>query len=110
MNNTYNITMTRGDTYAFDCGMPSDIAESIDAIVLSVKNRPTERNYVFQKSLDDGITKQDESTYRFRIAPEDTERLAPGKYVYDIQLTIGEDVYTPLSGTIKLVQDVTTKN
>ena len=109
MNNTYNITMTRGDTYAFDCGMPSDIVDSIDAMVLSVKNRPTDRVYVFQKSIGDGIEKHDDHTYRVRIAPEDTERLIPGKYVYDLELTIGEDVYTPLSGTIKLVQDITTE-
>ena len=110
MNNTYNITMTRGDTYAFDCGMPSGIAESIDTIVFSVKNRPTDRTYVFQKTLEDGIVKKDAYTYRVRIAPEDTERLAPGKYVYDMQLTIDDDVYTPLSGSIKLVQDITTAN
>lgn len=108
MNNTYNITMTRGDTYAFDTGMATDIAESIDAIYLSVKRRPTDRSYVFQKSFGDGIEKHDESTYRIRIAPEDTERLSPGKYVYDLEFTIGDDVYTVLSGTLKLVQDVTT--
>lgn len=110
MNNTYNITMTRGDTFAFDCGMPSDIAEAIDSIILSVKRRPTDGIYMFQKRIDNGIEKKDANTFRVRIAPEDTERIPPGKYVYDLQLTIGEDVYTPLSGTIKLVQDITTAN
>lgn len=107
MNNTYNITMTRGDTFAFDCGMSSDIASSVDSVFLTVKSKPANMSYIFQKTFDDGIRKKDDKTFRFRIAPEDTESLTPGKYYYDIQLNIGDDVYTPLSGILKILQDVT---
>jgi hypothetical protein len=97
------ITMTRGDTLAFKLTLTGMTAS---AIYFSA--RPDlNADYVFQKSLSDGISLIEGSTYRVRVAPEDTATLAPGKYVYDCELHIGEDVYTPFGGTLELKNDVT---
>ena len=97
------ITMTRGDTLAFKLTLTGMTAGAIFFSVRPDLNAP----YVFQKSLSDGISLIEGSTYRVRVAPEDTAALAPGKYVYDCELHIGEDVYTPFGGTLELKNDVT---
>jgi hypothetical protein len=62
---------------------------------------------VFQKSLGHGISKTGEGQYVFRVAPEDTEPLEPGKYHYDVQIGANGDVFTVLDGILEIRRDVT---
>ena len=72
-----------------------------------MKKKASDEVSIFQKSLTDGITKIDDTTYRVRVAPEDTNGVAAGKYAYDLQIGVGTDIYTLLMGNLTIVQDVT---
>lgn len=105
MANKY-IRMYRGDTLAFNMeieGLQSDL----DNAYFSCKASYSEESYIFQKTLGDGITMIDTGVYFVRVAPEDTNNIEPGRYYYDLQLCVGEDVYTVLSGVLEIDHDVT---
>lgn len=63
-----------------------------EEIYFTVKKRWTDKNPVFQKSLAD-MTFDEEGYYRFTIAPEDTENLAYGQYVWDFTAIEDNDTY-----------------
>ena len=98
------LTNVRGDTLMLDV---TCTGITVASMYFSCKRTYKDTEYVFQKSLEDGITLQSGSTYRVRIAPEDTAALPAGKYVYDFQLGVGDDIYTPFGGTLKITEDVT---
>lgn len=101
------IELTRGDTLAFDVTISEIDGVTIESMYFSVKKKPSDTEYIFQKSIGNGITQLDELKYRVRIAPEDTYEIVAGKYAYDLQIGLGGDIYTPLMGTFKLNWDVT---
>ena len=98
------ITMVRGDTLALNVTMEDATPTSM---YFSAKRDYKDEAYAFQKSMEDGITLISAGKYRVRVAPEDTEDLAVGKYVYDLQVGVGSDIYTVIGGTLKLENDVT---
>lgn len=119
-----DIELTRGDTLVFDVTISEIDGVTIESMYFSVKRKPSDEDYIFQKSIGDGITfienvmselsedPQEESEivgykYRVRVAPEDTYDVVAGKYAYDLQIKLGGDIYTPLLGTFKLNWDVT---
>ena len=78
-NNT--ITLTRGDTARIDLTLSKDGESydySADTVVFSVKKTTSTPTYIMQKTVTDGV---------IYIAPDDTENLSYGDYVYDVQLT-----------------------
>lgn len=107
-----NLTMTRGDTFAFGIEIEGNTQE-LDAAYLTVKKDIDADVYVFQKSLEDGIsiveTGDDSISYRVRIAPNDTKNLEAGKYPYDLELRLNGDVFTPIKGVLYIEKDVTRK-
>lgn len=101
-----NISIVRGDTLAFDVeidGLEGDLASAY----FSVKANYNDVNYVFQKSIGNGITRQESGAYTVRIAPSDTQNLELGQYYYDLQLGIENDVFTILKGIFDIGFDVT---
>lgn len=106
-----DITAVRGDTIALGVELYDDdgnlITDDLDEAYFSCKQNQTDTNYVFQKTLEDGITKTSAGKYTIRIAPEDTDNLAVGTFFYDLEIHIDDDVYTPLKGKLKLEQDIT---
>ncbi len=105
---TQELSMVRGDTFAFDIVLSDLDGTSISSIFFTAKKKATDATPIFQKSLEDGISLLEEGRYRVRVAPMDTDGVAAGKYVYDLQVGIGNDVYTILIGTLQIIQDVTT--
>ena len=103
---TKDFTMVRGDTFAFQVTI-SGLSAEVTSIYLTAKKRGADGAAVFQKSLEDGITPAGTNVWNIRVAPEDTADVAAGRYVYDLQIGIGADVYTVLMGTLQLTQDVT---
>jgi hypothetical protein len=99
------VTMTRGDTVSFNMEIEG-LDQDLDTAYLTCRKNHTEAP-VFQKSLGDGITKQDTGLYVVRIAPEDTEGLQVGKYYYDLELGVNGDKFTILKGILEIEQDVT---
>lgn len=105
----YDITMVRGDTLGLDLTITEVDISTVESIYFSVKRKIKDDEYVFQESLDHGITDLGDGNYFIRIAPEDTQELASTTYDYDIELTIGSDVYTLVIGKFTLIADVTTR-
>ena len=103
------ITMMRGDTLSFgvvvsdQAGQPLDL----DTAFMTCKKNFTDEEPIFQKSLEDGITKDSDGKYVVRVAPNDTKDVEAGIYFYDLQIGANGDVYTVLRGYLKLEWDVT---
>ena len=100
-----NLTVNRGDSLIFTVEIESSSDIDFDDVKFSCKNNIGDAEYVFQKSLNNGIEKE-ENGYRIRISPEDTE-LELGNYFYDIQVKTDDDVYTILKGDFKVTWDIT---
>lgn len=102
-----NITMTRGDTVAFNCqvfdmdGEPMDV----DSATFTCKKRLTGEP-IFQKSIGAGINMQD-GMMTIRIAPEDTREVDEGIYFYDFQIGLGNDIYTIKKGSFTIEWNAT---
>ena len=104
---TQNLNMIRGDSFSFDVALSDLDGDTVSSIYFTAKKKATDETPVFQKSLENGITLTEGTTYRVRVAPEDTGGVASGKYVYDLQIGVGSDIYTVLMGVLQIDQDVT---
>lgn len=99
------IKMIRGDTLSFGLEISGISQENID-IKFGAKKDKKDDFYLFNKTLDDGITINDDGQYIIRVAPEDTRDAEAGKYFYDLQIIAGSDVFTVMHGVLELDQDV----
>ena len=75
------ISLTRGDSAQIRLLVTSDGVPynyDKDTIVFSVKKSTTTVEYIFQKTVENGV---------IYIEPEDTNDLQYGSYKYDVQLT-----------------------
>lgn len=90
------ISLTRGDTEILKFQRKNDdgiIQEVASEVYFTVKESSVKTDYIFQKTLGDGIEFSTEDYfYRITINPEDTNDLYYGKYKYDIE--VKEDDYT----------------
>lgn len=102
-----NITFVKGDTLSFNVQIFDEDGEpiTVDSAYMTCKKMPTKLDYIFQKSLEDGIS-QSEGMMYVRVAPEDTKEVDAGEYFYDFQIGLGDDIYTIMIGTLSLEQDV----
>lgn len=99
------VSMVKGDTLSFGLEFEG-LDQDLDTAYLTCRKNFTEAP-VFQKSLGDGITKQDVSHYVIRVAPEDTAGLQAGKYYYDLEIGANGDKFTILKGILELERDIT---
>ena len=100
-----NLCMVRGDTLAFSFEVEG--IDTLDTAYFSCKANADDENYVFQKSLTDGISLVETGKYRVRVAPEDTSNIEVGSYYYDLEIGANSDIFTILKGVLKVEQDVT---
>lgn len=68
------------------------ILRQADAIFFVVKKKWTDKNAVIIKTIDD-MTFDEQGYYHFTIAPEDTENLPYGSYVWDFTSMYGDNSY-----------------
>lgn len=101
-----NLNMIRGDTFNFTFEI-ENLDEALDSCYFSCKKNIDDATYTFQKNLNDGITQIETNKYKVRIAPNDTHDIEVGKYIYDLQIGIGEDIYTIMSGQLIIEKEVT---
>ena len=106
--NDENITMVKGDTLAFNVEVydENDQPVTVDTAYMTCKEIPTSSEYVFQKSLGNGIV-QSNGIMTVRVAPNDTKEVEAGEYFYDFQIGVGQDIFTIMIGILSLKQDVT---
>lgn len=89
-----HICMPRGDTKHLKINVRDSQGQLIDFdlddVYLTVKKNFTDVEPKFQLSLSDGtIAKSDYGVYLATIMPEDTDSLAYGRYVFDIEVIKG---------------------
>jgi hypothetical protein len=101
-----NIRMVRGDTLAFGMEIP-ELTIDLSSVYFTCKRNATDEKYIFQKSLEDGVTKIEDGKYKVRVAPEDTQDVEAREYYYDLQIGINTEIYTVIKGRLKIEQDVT---
>lgn len=105
-----NIDTIRGDTLNIQLEFESDIVLNLESedfdITFSLKQFATAVPYVFQKDKT-AVTQIDDNIFMLRIAPEDTVDLVPGYYYYDIEVKLGEDIYTVAIGRLHIEVDIT---
>lgn len=105
------ITMPRGDIRPVGFKINSRIHDSLDFdnIYFTVKKNFNARDILFQKTLASGkIEKIDDGAYQFIIEPEDTDGMAYGSYVFDIEVVSEEfHIKQTFLGTLTLTQEVT---
>lgn len=104
--NILNLEMTRGDSKVFAIEI-TGLEDDLDTVYLSCKTDPNNDNYVFKKSLGDGITKIETGKYNARIAPADTKDLELGTYYYDLEIGVNGDIFTIAKGKLQITYDVT---
>ena len=102
----FNIKMVKGDTESF--GFEIEGIENLDAAYFSCKRNSQDENYLFQKSLNSGITQRVENQYVVRIDPDDTALLDPGQYWYDLEISKNGDIFTIFRGVLELLPEITT--
>ena len=118
MDNFYNairkeITMIKGDTLAFNFQVQGLGGATPASIYFTCREKPESQNYYFQRSLGNGITRvdydaeTDTATYSVRVRPDNTDDLTAGRYYYDLQMTVENDVLTLMKGRLNIEWDVT---
>ena len=107
-----DISMVRGDTLSFGFQITGLEGDEPDAIYFSCKENLEDTTYIFSISLGEGIEKRsydqttDTLTYGVRVAPELTENVAFGKYFYDLQIGINDDILTLMKGKLSIEWEV----
>ena len=105
-NRIVNIQMVKGDTFSFGIKI-NGIGQDLDSAYFTCRADGEETN-AFQKTLGDGITKDTEKSteadryYKCRVAPEDTEGLDAGRYLYDFKIGANSDVFTIMLGVLDI--------
>lgn len=107
-----DISMVRGDTLSFGFQVTGLNGQEPDAIYFSCKEQLEDETYIFSISLGAGIEKRsydvetDTLTYGVRVAPELTADVDFGKYFYDLQFEINDDVLTLMKGKLSIEWEV----
>lgn len=107
-----NLEMIKGDTLSFAVEIEFDEdTQKLEKAFFTCTKNLDDGDVVFQKALEDGISfrKQERSKmyYVVRIAPEDTKDIEAGHYFYDMQIEINGDVFTILTGALKVRYGIT---
>ena len=102
-----NITMIAGNTVSFNVECYDDRGNTIEVVSADMvaKKDASSDVELFHKSLTDGIAQSSSGLLTVRIAPEDT-RDAVGNYFYAFQVGIDNDIYTLMTGTLSIEQNV----
>ena len=103
-----NIRMIKGDTVSFGVDVRDGDGNlvNVSSMTLTVKKIDSGNKYIFQKTIGHGVTKRTDG-YVIRIAPEDTQNEKPGKYLYDIQIGVNDDIFTINHGLFEIENDIT---
>ena len=107
-----NLEMIRGDTLSFAFEVEFDEApQKLEKADFTCKANFDDNDALFHKELEKGInfSKQDGTKlyYIVRVAPEDTKNIDAGLYYYDLSIELNGDVFTILTGALKIGEDVT---
>lgn len=95
----------QGDEFSFTVTF-KNLQEDLTTFRMGVKKEYTDTSMIIEKSLGNGITKISTGKYRVDFTPSETAGLTPDFYVYDLRMTIGSTVFTPLYGYLNIQETV----
>lgn len=95
----------QGDEFSFTVTF-NNLQEDLTTFRMGVKKEYTDASMLIEKSLGNGITKISTGKYRVDFTPTETVDLSPDFYVYDLRMTIGSTVFTPLYGYLNVQETV----
>lgn len=103
--------LIRGDTFKFKFrridAQGAIIKNIAPNLFFTVKRNAGDKNYIFQKTLQDGISFDEDWYYHVTVEPEDTNNMKFGDYVYDIEVIAGEYKQTISKGVLSIDTEVT---
>lgn len=108
-----NINITRGDNRTFKFQRTTEqgavITDTPDEMYITFKANNLQEQFFIQKvfSKQEITFDSSKNEYRFEITPEDTNELAYGDYVFDIEITDDDKVKTIAEGTLTINPEVT---
>ena len=105
MTKEKNLFHVRGDTLAFNFKL-LDYDDDLTGAYFSMKPTYDSADFVFQKTLGDGITNDGDGLYYVHVDPQDTASAEIRSYYYDLRIEAGADVFTVMRGMITLVDEV----
>ena len=117
--NKNDISFARGDTFPLKVSVKyKETGDYVDFnftdVYFTVKRNFTDKAFKFQKRLSDGSIIQDPDQmgcFHIKILPSDTDDLAFGEYVYDVEVVRkygeGYDIKKTLSGNLFLENEST---
>ena len=94
----------QGDQFSFTITF-KNLQEDLTTFVMGVKE-DYDSKMLIRKSLNNVITKVDTGKYRIDFSPAETAMLSPNIYVYDLRMTLGATVFTPLYGNLNIQETV----
>ena len=97
-------SVKQGDQFSFTVTF-KNLQEDLTTLTMGVK-RDYNDAMLITKSLGNGITKIETGKYRVDFTPEETEALIPSYYVFDLRMTLGTVVFTPLYGYLNIMETV----
>lgn len=95
----------QGDEFSFTVTF-KNLQEDLTTFRMGVKKEYTDTSMLIEKSLGNGISKISTGKYRVDFTPTETGELTPDFYVYDLRMTIGSTVFTPLYGYLNIQETV----
>ena len=95
----------QGDQFSFTVTF-KNLQEDLTTFSMRVKREYSDATMLVTKSLGNGITKIETGKYRVDFTPSETQALSPNFYVYDLRLTLGTTVFTPLYGYLNVEETV----
>lgn len=95
----------QGDEFSFTITF-KNLQEDLTTFTMGVKEDYNDETMLVTKSLGNGITKIQTGKYRVDFTPVETQALPPTIYVYDLRMTVGSTVFTPLYGYLNIQETV----
>lgn len=95
----------QGDNFSFTITF-KNLQEDLTTFTLGVKEDYKDTSMLITKSLGHGITKIATGKYQVDFTASDTSSLNPNFYVYDLRMTLGNTVFTPLYGYLNIEETV----
>lgn len=95
----------KGDEFSFTVTF-KNLSEDLTTFTMGVKLNYEDTSMLITKTIGNGITKIDDGKYRIDFTPAETGVLSPNIYVYDLRMTLGSVVYTPLYGYLNIQETV----
>jgi hypothetical protein len=101
-----SISLYRGDSGLIQCNVKSSLTTLEGADIVFTVRREEDSTVALTKSIGSGVLLTDPSTFTVAIDAGDTAAML-GRYIYDIEMTLGGNVYTRSKDAFAIAEDVT---